>query len=520
MSSMKTFALCVFFTWASFCMSERVELNIRSVTSVAKTDEDFICATIDLWPSTKCDYNQCPWPKVGLLELDLKNKVFANAIKAFDPLRIRIGGSLEDQTVYKIGLVTKCPHFKNKMNVRRFGFSNGCITMERWDELNHLFNETGAKVTFSLNALRGRKLEKKNSTLWVGDWNKINAQEFMKYTISKGYKIDSYELGNELSASGVSAKVKARQYGKDMIVLSNLVKRLYANSSYQPKLLGPAGFYDQDWFNEFLQVSGPGIVHGLTHHIYNLGPGVDANLINKVQDPYFLDEIAQTFKDVSESVKLYGPWSGAWVGESGGAYNSGGKHVSNTFANGFWYLDQLGMSSTFDHKVYCRQALIGGNYGLLNTTTFAPNPDYYGALLWHRLMGTRVLQVSHDGSPYLRSYAHCSKHSKRGDITVLLINMSNSTTFIVNTRNDLNLYPSERTVRLPPREEYHLTPEDGNIQSEVVLLNDTPLKLTKSMDIPNLNPAFASPLDPIKVAPDSFVFAVLRGFDAPACSSS
>lgn len=69
MSSMKTFALCVFFTWASFCMSERVELNIRSVTSVAKTDEDFICATIDLWPSTKCDYNQCPWPKVGLLEL-------------------------------------------------------------------------------------------------------------------------------------------------------------------------------------------------------------------------------------------------------------------------------------------------------------------------------------------------------------------------------------------------------------------------------------------------------------------
>ena len=56
-------------------------------------------------------------------------------------------------------------------------------------------NRCRAKVTFSLNALRGRKLEKKNSTLWVGDWNKINAQEFMKYTISKGYKIDSYELG-------------------------------------------------------------------------------------------------------------------------------------------------------------------------------------------------------------------------------------------------------------------------------------------------------------------------------------
>lgn len=42
------------------------------------------------------------------------------------------------------------------------------------------------------------------------------------------------------------------------------------------------------------------------------------------------------------------------------------------------YLDQLGMSSTFDHKVFCRQSLIGGNYGLLNTTSFVPNPDYYG----------------------------------------------------------------------------------------------------------------------------------------------
>lgn len=36
------------------------------------------------------------------------------------------------------------------------------------------------------------------------------------------------------------------------------------------------------------------------------------------------------------------------------------------------------MTSTFNHKVFCRQALIGGNYALLNTTTFIPNPDYYG----------------------------------------------------------------------------------------------------------------------------------------------
>lgn len=66
--------------------------------------------------------------------------------------------------------------------------------------------------------------------------------------------------------------------------------------------------------------------------------GVDPTLIDKIQDPYFLDEIAQTFKDVSTSAELYGPWAGPWVGESGGAYNSGGKSVSHAFVNGFWYV--------------------------------------------------------------------------------------------------------------------------------------------------------------------------------------
>ena len=31
------------------------------------------------------------------------------------------------------------------------------------------------------------------------------------------------------------------------------------------------------------------------------------------------------------------------------------------------------------------------------------------ALLWHRLMGTGVLEVDTDASPELRIYAHCSK---------------------------------------------------------------------------------------------------------------
>ncbi|PWA97236.1 Heparanase-like protein 3 [Artemisia annua] len=57
----------------------------------------------------------------------------------------------------------------------------------------------------------------------------------------------------------------------------------------------------------------------------------------------------------------------AWVGEAGGAYNSGRNQATNAFVFSFWYLDQLGMASSYITKTYCRKTLRGGNYVLLNT---------------------------------------------------------------------------------------------------------------------------------------------------------
>ncbi|OVA00754.1 Glycoside hydrolase [Macleaya cordata] len=511
--------LSILVTRFSLVFAEDVTVTVQGVTSIATTDDNFVCATLDWWPEGKCDYGQCPWGKAGILNLfiTLCREINFYGITAFRSLRIRIGGSMQDQVIYKVGKsVKKCNNFE-KSTTGLFGFKDGCLTMERWDQINSLLGQTGAVVTFGLNALFGKKKVTKDG-LYRGHWNSRNAHDFIKYTNSKGYKIDSWELGNELCGSGVSARIEPDQYAKDVIVLKKLLKKLHRNSTTQPQLLAPGGFFDEKWFSTFLQKSGPNVVDGITHHIYNLGAGVDPDLIFKVQDPLFLDQVTQTYKDVQTTLNKFSPWASAWVGESGGAYNSGGKDVSHTFANSFWYLDQLGMTSTFDHKVFCRQSLIGGNYGFLNTTTFVPNPDYYGALLWHRLMGKRVLSTTHHGSPYLRAYSHCSK-TKSAGITVLLINMSNSTSFDVFVESDLNLYPNQLEVEGGnQREEYHLTPKDGNIQSDVLLLNGSPLVLTKTSDIPPLNPIHVDGSSPIKVAPDSIVFATIRGFEAPACA--
>ncbi|CAL9049701.1 unnamed protein product [Musa banksii] len=388
-------------------------LSIKAVTTIAKTDDNFVCATMDWWPPDKCNYGMCPWGNASILNLDLNNPILVNALKAFGSLRIRIGGSLQDQVLYEVGDgAHACPDFKIDKN-GLFGFTEGCLPMQRWDELNKLFNSTGSIISFGLNALAGRSKSNSSGNLYEGQWDPTNARDFIKYTLSKNYTIESWELGNELSGSGVAASVEAVQYGKDMIVLKNVINDLYGPSKQHPKLLAPGGFFDKKWFADMLQTSGPGVIDAATHHIYNLGPGNDKDLIRKIQDPYYLDQVAQTFNDALITVGEFGPWSSPWIGESGGAYNSGGKNVSNAFVDGFWYLDQLGMASTYNHKVYCRQSLIGGNYCLLDTTTFVPNPDFYGALLWHQLMGPGVLHTTNDGSPYLRAYAHCSKKKAR-----------------------------------------------------------------------------------------------------------
>lgn len=85
---------------------------------------------------------------------------------------------------------------------------------------------------------------------------------------------NSWIVGNELCGTGVSARVGAEQYGKDMIRLNALIDELYNGSQAKPPLLAPGGFYDKSWFAKMLQVSGPQVVNVVTHHLYTLGPGV------------------------------------------------------------------------------------------------------------------------------------------------------------------------------------------------------------------------------------------------------
>ncbi|KAL8091408.1 heparanase-like protein 1 [Apium graveolens] len=539
---MGCFTLLVFFVASLSCIVaqnvEDAELVVNSTAVLTETDETYICATIDWWPHDKCNYNHCPWGYSSAVNLDLDHPLLSKAVEAFKRLRIRIGGSLQDQVKYDVGnLNPPCHPFAKESN-GLFGFSKGCLHMSRWDDLNNFFIKTGAIMTFGLNALYGR--HKIRQGIWGGDWNSSNTQDFIKFTISKGYQIDSWEFGNELSGKGIGASVGAEQYGKDIIILKAILDKLYKNFHPKPLLVAPGGFYEKEWYDKLLKVSGSEVVNVMTHHIYNLGPGVDPNLVNKILNPIHLSRVTKTFSSLEQTIQTNGPWASAWVGESGGAYNSGGRHVSDTFVNSFWYLDQLGIAAKYNTKVYCRQTLIGGHYGLINATTLVPNPDYYSALLWHRLMGKGVLSVESNASPHLRSYAHCSKG--RAGVTLLLINLSNQTyfrtsvlttmssmlnagketgkrkyTLVHHLKNTVSWIGGKTSNEDMYREEYHLTPKDGEIQNKIMLLNGVPLVLTDDGDIPSLAPVHVNINSPLSVDPLSIKFVVLPNINAPGC---
>lgn len=119
----------------------------------------------------------------------------------------------------------------------------------------------------------------------------------------------------------------------------------------------------------------------------------------------------------------------------------------------------------------------------------------------------------------------------QGGITLLLINLSgNDTSKIYVTSEGAQAQSARKENRrfghIPglgeaaelTREEYHLTPRGGDLQSQQVLLNGNVLATDGNGDIPKLEPVQVQGTQPITVGPYSIVFAHIPSFYAPACS--
>jgi heparanase 1 len=155
-----------------------------------------------------------------------------------------------------------------------------------------------AKIIFGLNALYGKSIQSDGSA--IGAWNYTNAESLIRYTVKNNYTIHGWELGknyiycirlyviqldditgsnaclcwsgNELSGDGVGTRVAADQYALDTISLQRIVQNIYSGIQPKPLIIAPGGFFDANWFKEFLDKATTSL-DVVTHHIYNLGAG-------------------------------------------------------------------------------------------------------------------------------------------------------------------------------------------------------------------------------------------------------
>jgi heparanase len=177
----------------------------------------------------------------------------------------------------------------------------------------------------------------------------------------------------------------------------------------------------------------------------------------------------------------------------------GGNPWANTFLDTFRYLDQLGRLAKQDVKVVVHNTLVASDYGLLNDRTLEPKPNYWGALLWRRLMGTTVLDPGIPIREGLHVYAHCLRGTP-GGVALLAIN---------NSRTQAT------SIDLPiPADGYMLAAR--NLDEARVQLNGQELKLQGQDALPDLQ-GRSIPAGAVELPPASITFLAIKEAGNTSC---
>ena len=251
------------------------------------------------------------------------------------------------------------------------------------------------------------------------DVNSSHTRALLKHIhdVDSEQRVFGYEYGNEQEAT-LPRKTQAVQF----LQLQKQLAILYADKPRAPVLIGPDtnGFGDAVTFLKQARDLGVSM-HGITYHEYTTSVGS------------MREESLAKMRAASLSVAEQ-----LWVGEAGGASGGGRPGLTDSYSSGLWWLPALGEKALSGHSVYCRQDLVGGDYGLLHDNhpwdvatvdsaaaeaKVLARLDYWTALLFKRLMGDGVLVTKQQhgaaaaaggraGSALtpapLLSYCHCS----------------------------------------------------------------------------------------------------------------
>ncbi len=391
--------------------------------------------------------------------IDLANTRLRRLAAALGPAYLRISGTWANATYFADS--------ESPPTTPPDGFDS-VLTRPQWRGVVDFAKAVDARIVTSFAVSPGTRDR-------GGVWSPDQASRLLAYTSSLGATVAGAEYMNEptLAAhNGAPSGYDANAYARDFQIFREFLKRSYPETL----ILGPGSVGDSPSTaaasmsaQNLLTATGHGVDVFSYHHYSAVSPRCGGRA--RPEDTLTEERLARTDKsfDFYRSLRdRFEPGKPIWLTETADAA-CGGNAWDATFVDMFRYLDQLGRLARAGVQVIMHNTLAASDYGLLDEKTFSPRPNYWAALLWHRLMGKIVLDPGLPGRPGLHIYAHCTAGAP-GGVSVLAINTSRKIS---------------RALNLPvPATRYTL--QAARLQSHTVQLNGGTMNLAAGDELPNI----------------------------------
>jgi hypothetical protein len=385
----------------------------------------------------------------------------------------------------------------------------GVLTKTLWKGVVDFTHAVNARLVSSFAVSQGVRDASKR-------WTPDQARRFVAMTNALGGYIAAAEFFNEPdmpSYGGAPTGYTAADYARDFASF-----RAFAKATVpQMQIVGPgsvgegvlipamggaglaAGLVSTE---SMLSATPPPVFDIFSYHFYGaasqrcaaMGAGAQTTADMALSEEW-LTRTEKSFEFYVALRDRFEPGKPIWITETADAA-CGGNPWATEFLDTFRYLDQLGRLAKHGVAVVFHNTLASSEYGLLDQNTFRPRPNYWAAVLWHRLMGTTVLNAG-PIQPGFHVYAQCLPGGP-GGVTVLAINTSRTQTQSLEFQT--------------PAERYTLSA--AKLDATEIRLNGQPMKL--DADVSDFRPEHVAS-GPMTFDPTTISFVAFPAAGNSAC---
>jgi len=457
---------------------EELEINLKKMTIIGEVDERYqsfnveMCEVVggDFWipynlidsvqkNSDRTGFSALKWPIEPVNLYEKKLRMLASALA---PTYVRVSGTWANAIYFQDNEDPQLPDTPE-------GYQN-ILTREQWKGVLDFCEAVDGKLVTSFSISEGMRDEN-------GNWTPAQVEPLLNYTKSLGGEIAAAALFNEPShaAHGDAPEgYNGTNFAEDLAAFKDFVSKV----APEMKIIGPGSTGEGGILpgglsltaDELLSANPKPTFDIFTYHYYGnvsqrcMGGQTPENALYEE----WLSKTELGLAYYEEIRDKYTPGIPVWLTETAETA-CGGNPWAATYLDVFRYLEQLGRLAKKGVQVVMHNTIARSEYALLDNDTHDPRPNYWAALLWNKLMGTKVYDAGtlKEG---VDIFAHNLKGSN-GGMAVLVV----------------NTLDTESSIVIPSTAEQYLLTADGEeLQTKKVKLNGEVLKLNSDESLPKI----------------------------------